>query len=119
MMRIICLFYGHKPGVIWFIDGLPYPPSDFYGEQECSFVGGGVLEFRGFCTRCWNHFDIPWPRKNPDYELDDYVKETYPNAVFFHLRVYEFIRDTTQRELQRINGNPNMFHPQSNRERSA
>ena len=101
-----CKKEGHNPGVIWFIDGLPYSPDlDHLGKMECSFVGGGILEFRGKCTKCEDHYTLPWPCKNPDYELTDYVHENYPKAVFIDLRKLKSLTlyEIVNQELERIN----------------
>lgn len=102
-----CKRHGHNPGVIWLIEGLPYPPSkDHMGKWECSFAGGGVLEFRGFCTYCWSHYTLPWPVKNPDSELEAYVHQNYDKAVYLDLRRLSTttIHEMVNAELERING---------------
>jgi len=101
-----CRKHGHTPGVIWFFAGIPYPPSKNYnGKHECSFVGGGALELRGWCTHCWKNYDMLWPVKNPDYELEGFIHEFYPQAVFIDLRKllpYRVEETTPMRDVVRL-----------------
>ena len=101
-----CKKLGHDPGVIWYIDGLPYPvDKDHMDKWRCSFVGGGISEFRGMCNRCWEHYTMFWPGVNPENSLEDYVHKYYPNAAFIYIRDFEGekIRDQVKKELERMN----------------
>ena len=98
-----CKRHGHNPGVIWLIDGIPYPPSKWFGKWET--FGGGMVEFRGFCTHCWSHYALPWPCKNPDLELESYVRENYPEAIYLSLGRSggRSISEMVAQELKRMN----------------
>lgn len=96
-----CRKNGHQPGVVWYIDSLPYPPSEYNGKVECSFVGGGVSDLRAFCKHCWNHYDMFSPVG--EQSLKRYVNREFPKAVFIDSCDYNKISKAVKEEIDRIN----------------
>ncbi len=103
-----CKRHGHKPVVVVFIEGLPYPP-ELNGSVECCYVGGGRSHMHAFCSHCWREYNmfIPGYLSHPDgynSAVRAYVHEYFPTAVFLNVSDYKNIpvRDQAEKECRRI-----------------